>query len=61
MHYMKHQLSIYQIFGELSGVKEGTMRTVINSLLEKGIVTKVKGNNKSKILIFQKYMNVFLK
>ncbi len=37
------------------------MRTVINSLLEKGIVTKVKGNNKSKILIFQKYMDVFLK
>ena len=37
------------------------MRTIINSLLEKEVVSKVKGNNKSKILVFQKYLDVFLK
>ena len=45
--------------GELSGIKEGTMRTIINSLLDKGIIEKTRGVNKNKIIIFKKYTDVF--
>lgn len=45
--------------GELSGIKGGTMRTVINSLIDKGIVIKVKGVNKNKIVCFKKYTDIF--
>ncbi len=46
--------------GELADVKPGTMRTIINSLVEKEVVSLTKGNEKGKILIFKKYMDIFL-
>lgn len=45
--------------GALAGMKESTTRTIINSLLEKDIVKKTKGNHKSKILTFERYMEIF--
>lgn len=45
--------------GNLSGVKEGTMRTIINSLLDKGIVSKTRGVNKNKIIVFKKFTDIF--
>ena len=45
--------------GMLSGIKNGTMRTVINSLIDKGLVIKTRGVNKNKILVFKKYTDIF--
>lgn len=47
--------------GELAGVKEGTMRTIINSLTEMGVIDKINGNDKSKIIVFKEYMDIFFK
>lgn len=44
---------------ELSGIKAGTMRTIINSMLEKELITQVKVYNKNKVIIFQKFIDVF--
>lgn len=44
---------------ELAGVKEGTMRTIINSLLEIGVIDKLNGNDKSKIIVFKSYLEIF--
>lgn len=46
---------------EISGIKAGTMRTIINSMLEKEFITQVKLSNKNKIIIFQKFIDVFEK
>lgn len=47
--------------GNLSGIKQGTMRTIINSLIDKEIVIKTKGYNKNIILVFKKYTDIFFR
>lgn len=44
---------------EISGIKAGTMRTIINSMIEKELITQVKLSNKNKVIIFQKFIDVF--
>ena len=46
---------------ELTGIKEGTIKNIINSLLEKNIVIETTGYSRNQIFKFQKYTDLFLK
>ena len=46
---------------ELTGIKEGTIKNIINSLLEKNIIVETTGYNRNQIFKFQKYTDLFLK
>ena len=46
---------------ELIGIKEGTVKNIINSLLEKGIIIETTGFSRNQIFKFQKYTDLFLK
>ena len=46
---------------ELTGIKEGTVKNIINSLLEKEIIIETTGYSRNQIFKFQKYTNLFLK
>ena len=46
---------------ELTGIKEGTVKNIINSLLEKGIIIETTGFSRNQIFKFQKYTDLFLK
>ena len=46
---------------ELTGIKEGTVKNIINSLLEKGIIIETTGYSRNQIFKFQKYTDLFLK
>lgn len=44
--------------GEITEIKEGTMRNILNSLIEKEVVVKTKGYSKNIIIIFKKYTDL---
>ena len=44
---------------DLTGIKEGTMRNIISSFLEKEFIV-IEKINKNKILTFKKYMEIIL-
>lgn len=46
---------------ELTGIKEGTVKNIINSLLEKDIIIETTGYSRNQIFKFQKYTDLFLK
>ncbi len=46
---------------ELTGIKEGTVKNIINSLLEKNIIIETTGYSRNQIFKFQKYTDLFLK
>ena len=46
---------------ELTGIKEGTIKNIINGLLEKNIVIETTGYTRNQIFKFQKYTDLFLK
>ncbi len=46
---------------ELTGIKEGTIKNVINALLEKNIIIETTGYSRNQIFKFQKYTDLFLK
>ena len=46
---------------ELTGIKEGTVKNIINSLLEKNIIVETTGYSRNQIFKFQKYTDLFLK
>ena len=45
---------------KMSGIKSGTMRTVLLDLIDKGFVEQNKTSNKSKIITFRKYIDAFM-
>jgi len=46
---------------ELTGIKEGTIKNIINSLLEKNIIVETTGYSRNQIFKFKKYTDLFLK
>ncbi len=46
---------------DLTKIKEGTIKNVINSLLEKQIIVENTGYSRNQIFTFQKYTDLFLK
>jgi len=46
---------------DLTGIKEGTIKNIINCLLEKDIIVETTGCSRNQIFIFQKYTDLFLK
>ena len=46
---------------ELTGIKEGTVKNIINSLLEKDIIIETTGYSRNQIFKFKKYTDLFLK
>jgi len=46
---------------DLTGIKEGTAKNIINCLLEKDIIVETTGCSRNQIFIFQKYTDLFLK
>lgn len=46
---------------KLTGIKEGTIKNIINSLLEKNIIVETTGYSRNQIFKFQKYTDLFLK
>lgn len=45
----------------ITGIKEGTIKNVINSFLEKGIILEATGYSRNQIFAFKKYTDLFLK
>lgn len=46
---------------DLTGIKEGTIKNIINSLLENKIIVETTGYSRNQIFTFQKYTDLFLK
>ena len=46
---------------DLTGIKEGTIKNIINCLLENDIILETTGYSRNQIFTFQKYTDLFLK
>ena len=46
---------------DLTEIKEGTVKNIINCLLEKNIIVETTGYSRNQIFTFQKYTELFLK
>ena len=46
---------------ELTNIKEGTIKNVINCLLDNDIIVETTGYSRNQIFTFQKYTDLFLK
>lgn len=46
---------------DLTEIKEGTIKNIINSLLENNIIVETTGYSRNQIFTFQKYTELFLK
>lgn len=46
---------------DLTEIKEGTVKNIINCLLEKNIIVETTGYSRNQIFTFQKYTDLFLK
>ena len=46
---------------DLTGIKEGTVKNIINCLLENDIIVETTGYSRNQIFTFQKYTDLFLK
>ena len=46
---------------DLTEIKEGTIKNVVNCLLERNIIIEMTGYSRNQIFNFQKYMDLFLK
>jgi Fic family protein len=46
---------------DLTGIKEGTIKNIINCLLENDIIVETTGYSRNQIFTFQKYTDLFLK
>ena len=46
---------------DLTGLKEGTIKNIINCLLKKNIIVETTGYSRNQIFTFQKYTDLFLK
>ncbi|MEG0873547.1 MAG: Fic family protein [Clostridia bacterium] len=46
---------------QLSDVKPTSLKSVINAMLEKGIIKEVTGYSRNQIFVFEKYIEIFLK
>ena len=44
---------------ELSGLKETTLKTVINSMVKKGLLTEITGYSRNQAFAFERYINLF--
>lgn len=45
---------------EKTGIKEGTIKNVINSLIDKNIIIEITGYSRNQVFKFQKYTDLFL-
>ena len=46
---------------DLTEIKEGTIKNIINCLLENNIIVETTGYSRNQIFTFQKYTDLFLK
>lgn len=46
---------------DATGIKEGTIKNIINSLLDNKIIEETTGYSRNQIFTFQKYTDLFLK
>ena len=43
----------------LSGLKETTLKTVINSMVKTGLLTEITGYSRNQAFAFERYINLF--
>ena len=46
---------------DITKIKEGTIKNIINCLLENNIIVETTGYSRNQIFTFQKYTDLFLK
>ena len=46
---------------ELTGIKESTIKNIINNFMDKEIIIETTGYTRNQIFKFQKYTDLFLK